>query len=109
MSDNHLSDLEAIEIALGMSARVLETKKAEAHPEASLYSQTLYQIALLKSELNLSRSFSAKAYVALRDIIANGDRDWPREIKYNPEEVAYLNGLLDDYEASFESKFKEAS
>lgn len=108
MADN-LSDLEGVEVALEVFARLLETDKVEVRPEASLYRQVLHQIALLKSELNLSRSFSAKAYIALRDIVGNGDRDWPREIKHLPDEVMYLNGLLDEYEASFQSKSGEAS
>lgn len=107
--DDEITDLEKVEMVLESLVYITENLTTEAKPTASLYRDVLKQIALLKSEVNLSRSFSAKAYIALRDIVGNGDRDWPREIKHLPDEVRYLNGLLDEYEASFQSKSGEAS
>jgi len=106
-SPDYISDLESVEISLEVFARLLDTGQVEVHPEAIFFKQTLQQIALLKSQLNLSRSFSAKAYVALRDVIAGGYRDWPQQIEHL--DVMYLNALLDEYEASFKSKPEEAS
>lgn len=105
---NELSDLEKVEMTLESLAYIANNLTTDVKPTTSLYIDVLNQIALLKSELNLSRSFSAKAYIAIRDIVGNGDRDWPREIKHLPDEVKYLNGLLDEYEASFQSKSGEA-
>ena len=106
-SPDYISDLEAVEISLEMFTKLLDTGQAKVHPEAIFFKQTLQQIALLKSQLNLSRSFSAKAYVALRDVIAGGCRDWPQQIELL--DVIYLNGLLAEYEASFQSKSEDPS